>query len=69
MNECVCVYRLVAEQHVHIGHDLHEGIFEELRDEGSGEIQSEQLVVLRSVFGHFQYGLQRHRQEETLRRR
>ena len=61
-------YRLVPEQDVHVGHDLHEAVLEELGDEGSGEVQAEHLVVLGCVLGHLQDGLQGDRQEETLRR-
>ena len=59
-------YRLVPEQNVHVGHDLHEAVLEELGDEGSGEVQAEHLVVLGRVLGHLQDGLQGDRQEETL---
>ena len=59
-------YRLVAEQHIDIGHDLHEVVLEELADEGCREVQAKQLVVFRRMPRHFQDGLQRDSQEEAL---
>lgn len=59
-------YCLIAEQHIDVGHNLHEVILEELTDEGRGEVQAKQLVLFRRMFRHFQDGLHRHGQEETL---
>lgn len=59
-------YRLIAEQHINVGHNLHEVVLEELADEGRGEVQAKQLVIFRRMLGHFQHGLQRDGQEETL---
>lgn len=59
-------HRLVAKQHINIGHNLHEVILEELADEGRREVQAKQLVIFRCVLGHLQHGLQRDSQEETL---
>lgn len=60
-------HRLIAKKDIHVGHNLHHGLLEELRDEGSRQIQAEDLVVLRGVFGHLQYGLHGHSEEKTLR--
>lgn len=60
------VYRLIAEQHINVGHNLHEVILEELADEGRREVQAKQLVIFRRMLRHFQDGLQRDGQEETL---
>lgn len=59
-------YCLIAEQHINIGHNLHEVVLEELADEGCREVQAKQLVIFRCVLCHFQDGLQRHSQKETL---
>lgn len=59
-------YRLIAEQHIHVGHDLHEVVLEELTDERRREVHAKQLVVFRRMLRHFQDGLQRDGQEETL---
>lgn len=58
--------RLVAEQHVNVGHDLHEVVLEELADEGCGEVQAKHLVIFGRVLRHFQDGLEGDGQEETL---
>ena len=58
--------RFIAEHNVHVGHDLHERLLEELADEGRLQVQAEDLVVLRSVLGHLQNGLWRHSQEKAL---
>lgn len=50
----VSSYRLVAEQDVHVWHDLHQGLLEELADEGRREVHAEDLVILRGVLGHLQ---------------
>lgn len=44
--EIVVSYRLVAKQDVHVWHDLHQGLLEELTDERRGEVHAEDLVVL-----------------------
>lgn len=62
-------YRLIAEQHVNVGHNLHEVVLEELADEGCGEVQAKHLVIFRRMFRHFQDGLEGDCQEETLRGR
>ena len=59
-------YRFIAKQHVNVGHDLHEVVLEKLADEGRREVQAEQLVIFRGMLCHFQNGLQRDSQEETL---
>ena len=61
-------HRLVAEQDVDVGHDLHQVLLEELADERRREVHAEHLVVLGRVLGHLEDGLRRHRQEETLKR-
>ena len=68
INRAKAAYRLIAEQHVDVGHDLHEVVLEELADEGCREIQAKQLVVFRSVLCNFQDGLQGDGQEETLKK-
>lgn len=50
-------YRLVAKQHVHIGHDLHEVILEKLGDKRRRQVQAKQLVGFGGMLGHFQDGL------------
>lgn len=59
-------YCLIAEQHIHVGHNLHEVVLEELADERRREVQAKQFVVFGRMLCHFQYGLQRDCQEETL---
>ena len=59
-------HRLVTEQHIDVGHDPHEVVLEELADEGRREVQAEQLVIFRRVLRHFQDGLHRDGEEETL---
>lgn len=60
------VYRLVAKQDIDVGHDLHEVILEKLRDKRRGQVQTEELVSFRGMLRHFQDGLHRNGQEETL---
>lgn len=60
------VYRLVAKQHIDVGHDQHEVILEKLRDKGRGQIQTKQLVCFRGMLRHFHNGLHGDSQEETL---
>uniref|UniRef100_A0A8C2A2K6 Dual specificity protein phosphatase n=1 Tax=Cyprinus carpio TaxID=7962 RepID=A0A8C2A2K6_CYPCA len=62
-------HRLVPEDDVNVRHDLHQRLFEELADEGRREVQTEDLVVVRCVFGHFEDGLRRHGQEKALQDR
>lgn len=59
-------HRLVAKKDVHIGHNLQQGLLEELTDKWSRQIQAEELVVFRSVFGYLQDRFQGHGQEEPL---
>lgn len=59
-------YRLVAKQHVHVGHHLHEAILEKLRDKRRGQVQAKQLVAFRGVLGHLQDGLHGNGQEKSL---
>lgn len=59
-------HRLVSEDDVDVRHDLHQRLFEELADEGGREVEAEDLVVVRRVFGHFKDGVWRHGQEKTL---
>lgn len=59
-------YCLIAEQHINVGHNLHEVVLEELADEGCREVQAKRLVIFRSMLCHFQDGLQRDSQEKTL---
>lgn len=59
-------HRLVAKKDVHIRHNLQQGLLEELTDEWSRQIQAEDFVVFRSVFGYLQDRLQGHGQEEPL---
>ena len=40
-----CHYRLVAKEHIQVRQELHQSVFEELADEGGGEVEAEQLVV------------------------
>ena len=60
-------HRLIAEQHVDVGHDLHQVLLEELADERRREVHAEHLVVLGRVLGHLEDRLRGHRQEETLK--
>lgn len=62
-------YRLVAKQHVDVGHDLHEVVLEKLGDKRRGQVQAKQLVGVGGVLRHRQDGLHRNSQEEPLRTR
>lgn len=59
-------HRLISEDDVNVRHDLHQRLFEELADEGGREVETEDLVVDRCVFGHFEDGFWRYGQEKTL---
>lgn len=59
-------HRLITEQYIHVGQNLHEVILEKLADEGCREVQAKQLVIIRGMLRHFQDGLHRDCQEETL---
>lgn len=51
MGLCVCGgFRLVRDQDIDVGQDLGELIFEELSDEGSGEVEDEWLSDISSRF-------------------
>lgn len=62
-------YRLVAKQDVDVRHDLHQGLFKELADEGRWEVHAEDFVVIWSVLRHLQDWLRGHSQEKPLKRR
>lgn len=59
-------HRLITKQYVYVGQNLHEVILEKLADEGCREVQAKQLVIIRGMLRHFQDGLHRDCQEETL---
>lgn len=59
-------YHLVAEQHIHVGHDQHEVILEKLRDKRRRQVQAKHLVGFRGMLRHFQDGLHRNGQEKSL---
>lgn len=59
-------YRLVAKQNIHVGDDQHEVILEKLRNKRRGQVQTKELVGFRGMLRHFQDGLHRNGQEETL---
>lgn len=59
-------HQLIAEKDIHVGDNLHQVFLVKLTDEGSRQIQAEDLVVLRGVFGHLQDGLHGNSEEKTL---
>lgn len=48
----VGVYRLVAKQHVDVGHDLHEVVLKKLGDKRCRQVQAKQLVGVGGVLRH-----------------
>lgn len=59
-------YRLVAKQHIDVGHDLHEAVLEKLGDKRRRQVQAKQLVAFRGMLGHLQDGLHRNGQKKSL---